>query len=229
MATSGTYNFSPSIGALTLHAFNLCGVRPSALIQDHFESARMAANLVLADFSNKGVNLWQVQLTTISFVAGTATYSVSPTIVNILDLYYTVSYGTGYTNRYILPVSRTEFASYPNPNQIGAVTTYWHDRTFSPTVNFYPTPDGSAASFTFYALIQMQDAAMTNGQTPDIPYLYLNAFTKALAVELATIWAPDRLAMLVPMAQSAYNAAAATNVETSQFFISPTISGYWRT
>jgi hypothetical protein len=213
------------MGEMVLYSYNLIGIRSTSLLQEHFEAARMATNLVLADWSNKGVNLWQVQFFTVPLVQGTASYSVSATLVNILDLYLTVST----TNRYITPVSRTEFASFPNPTQQGFPTCYWHWRTLTPTVNFYPTPDGNQSAFNYYALVQIQDAAFTNGQTPDIPYLWTKALADAISVELATIWAPDKLSVVQPRADKSYAAASATGTEIAQMYISPTLSGYWRT
>lgn len=233
MATSNQYTFNPSLGSLTIFAFNRVGVRASALTQEYLEDARMAAGMILMDWSNKGVNLWEVQLFTVPFVKGQASYSVPANLVNILDLYYTVASGTSYTNRYITPVSRTEFASYPNPNQQGITTTYWHNRTFNPTLNFYLTPDGTEQSFSYYALVQLQDANFTSGQTVDIVPLWLTAFAYALAVHLIP-WSDraDRAelrASLPGMADRFYASAAATNVETSQIYITPTLEGYWRT
>ena len=143
MTTSGTYGFAPSLGSLTIYAFQLIGVRPAALLQEHLESAHMAANLVLADWANKGPNLWQIALTTVPLVQGTATYSVPGNIVNILDLYITVGTGSTAVNRYILPISRTEYASYADINQQGFPSTYWNDRLLAPTVTFWPVPDGN--------------------------------------------------------------------------------------
>ena len=79
MATSGTYTFNPSLGELTLYAYNLAGLRNTSLLQEHFEAARMATNLMLANWSNRGVNLWAVDLITEPLVQGQATYSVDQT------------------------------------------------------------------------------------------------------------------------------------------------------
>jgi len=49
-----------------------------------------------------------------------------------------------------------------------------------------------------------------------------------LAERLAQIWSPDKVAIMKPMADEAYNIAAAQNVETASFYISPSTSGYWR-
>jgi len=226
--SSGTYNFNPTIAQVTVQAFNMCGIRPTALLQEHMESARLAANFVLGDWGNKGVNLWKVESVIVPFVQGQATYSVLPNIVTILDLYMTVTGNPATTNRYLFPISRTEYASYPDPTQQAPPTVYWHNRTLSPTINFYPTPDGQETTFTYYAVTQIQDADFTNGQVADIPYLWLSAFAKALAAELAVMWAPDKAVALDALATRAWTAAALTNTETEQFYISPGVSGYWR-
>lgn len=228
MPSSGTYNFDPSIASSTVKAFHACGIRPTALLQEHMESARMAANFVLIEWANRGVNLWKVESVTVPFVQGQASYSASPNLVEILDLYMTVTSGSATTNRYLYPVSRAEYVSYPNPTQQGTPSVYWHNRTLSPTINFYVEPDGTQTSFTYYAAQQIQDAALTNGQTADIPYLWQSAFNKFLAAELAVDWAPERAAMLEVRAEKSWTSAALTNTEQSAFYISPTFSGYWR-
>ena len=228
MTTSGTYNFNPSLGEVTLYAYNLCGIRNTSLLQEHMESARMAANMVAASFSNRGVNLWQVDLVTTPLVQGVSTYAVDPSTVMILDGYVTTGSGTTAIDRIIMPVSRTEYASYPNKTQQGWPTTFWFDRLLAPTVTLWPVPDGNEVSFSYYRLRQIQDANFTSGQTVDVPYLWMEAFAYALAFRLALIWSPDKVPMLKPIADEAYNIAAEQNVENAATYISPQIQGYYR-
>jgi len=228
MTTSGTYTYNPSLGELTLYAFNLCGLRNTSLLQEHMESARMAANMVAASFSNRGVNLWQVDLVTTPLVQGVSTYAVDPSTVMILDGYITTGTGSTAIDRIIMPISRSEYASYPNKNQQGFPTTFWFDRLLSPTVSIWPVPDGSQVSFSYYRLRQIQDANFQNGQTVDVPYLWMEAFAFALAFRLALIWSPDKVAMLKPMSDEAYQIAADQNVENAATYISPQIQGYYR-
>jgi len=77
MATSGTYAFNPSLGELVLYAYNLCDVRNTAIAQEHMEAARMSTNLLLANWANRGVNLWAVDLVTVSFNQTPAISSVT--------------------------------------------------------------------------------------------------------------------------------------------------------
>ncbi len=228
MASSGTYAFSPSIGETVLYAYSRCGIRRTAILQEHMADARMGANMVLADFSNKGVNLWKVELVSIPLVQGQTTYNLDASTVIILDAYISTTSGGVTTDRIILPVSRSEYASYPNKEQQGFPTTYWNDRLLAPTVTIWPVPNGQQTSLNVYVLRQIQDAGYTNAQTADIPYLWIKAFTDALSVELAVIWAPERLTFLKPFADASYLAAAETNVEISSWYITPMIGGYYR-
>jgi hypothetical protein len=230
MATSGTYTFNPGLGEITLYAYNLIGVRNTAVLQEHMEAARIASNMMLSRWSNQGVNLWAVDLITTPLVQGQATYSVDANTVVILDAYMRIDDGTNDPiDRLILPISRSEYASYPNKEQQGFTTTYWFDRLLSPTVTLWPVPDGSSAQYLkYYRVRQLQDSNLQNGQQVEIPYLWMEAFAYGLAYRLAQIWAPAIAQTLKPMADEAYDIAARQNVEVAQQFISPVISGYWR-
>ena len=303
MATSGTYNFNPSLGEIVLYAYNLCEIRNTAIVQEHMEAARMATNLLLANWANRGVNLWAVDLETVPFVqtpailtatgngstttltystpntpvytvglqitvSGTgvvdgvqtvtasgngyvsfaasysgstnggtissstpaATYSVDPNTVVMLDAYVTTTQSqTQPIDRIILPVSRTEYSSYPNKEQTGFPTVFWFDRLISPQVTLWPVPDGTSSQYLkYYRVRQIQDSNYTSGQTVEIPYLWLEAFAYALAHRLAVIWNAQKSMLLKPLADEAYMIAAEQNVETAQQYISPQISGYFR-
>lgn len=228
MSTSGTYNFNPDLGSLTLYAYNLIGIRNTAVLQEHMESARMAANMVQSRWSAEGVNLWRVDLVTVSLISGVSTYDVDPNTIVMLDAYIgTVSAGVE-TDRIIMPVSRSEYASYPNKTQQGFPTVFWFDRLLSPTVTLWPVPDGSQTYLKYYRLVQIEDANLNGAQQIDIPYYFIEAFAYAMAVRLAQIWAPDKVPMLKPFADESYQIACNQNIETAQQYISPTISSYFR-
>lgn len=226
MSTSGTYTFNPSLGELTVYAYQLIGIRPTALLQEHLDAARLATNMMFTRWSNQGVNLWQVELVTTPLVQGTATYSVDASTVTMLDAY--IEYGSPAIDRIILPVSRTEYASYPNKTQQGFPTTFWFDRLLSPTVTLWPVPDGTQTYLKYYRVIRIQDANMNGTEQVDIPPIWLEAMAYGLAERLAQIWSPDKIVIMKPMADEAYQIASMQNVETAQQYISPQIAGYFR-
>lgn len=230
MTTSGTYDFDPSLGEIVLYAYNLIGIRSTSLAQAHMEAARMASNMVLANWSNKGVNLWAVDLQTVPLVAAQATYAVPTNTVIMLDSYIRIDNGSSPPiDRLILPISRTEYASYPNKEQEGFPTVFWQDRLISGNVTLWPVPDGTSAQYLrYYRAKQLQDSEFTGGQTIEIPYLWLDAFADALSYRLARVWNPAMAPALKMVADESYNVADAQNVEQAAQYITPMISGYFR-
>lgn len=225
MTTSSTYDFNPALGEIVLYAYMNIGIRPAAVLQEHMESARMATNMMLSRWANQGVNLWAVDLITTPLVEGQATYDVDPNTVMILDAYTTA----GGPDRVIMPISRTEYASYPNKTQQGFPTSFWFNRLISPEVTLWPVPDGnSATTLKYYSVRRIQDANLRNGQQVEIPYLWLEAFSDGLAYRLARIWAPQMAVNLKMQADESYQIAAAQNVENTPVYISPMIGSYFR-
>jgi hypothetical protein len=226
MTTSGTYAFNPALGEIVLYAYQNIGVRPASVLQEHMESARMATNMMLSRWSNQGVNLWAVDLVTVPLVAGQTTYAVDGNTIMVLDAYTTTSSGI---DRVIMPISRTEYASYPNKTQQGFPTSYWFDRLVSPTLTLWPVPDGSSATILkYYRVRQVQDANLQNGENVEVPYRWLEAFADGLTYRLARIWQPQMAVALKGQADESYQIAADQDVEAVPTYISPMLSGYFR-
>ena len=230
MTATPTYNYNPSIGEISLYAFNLCGVRSTSLTAEHMNSVTISMNMLLSKWSNQGVNLWKVNKITVPLAQGTSTYPVDPSVVMVLDAYVTTTNSGTNVDRIIMPISRTEYASYPNKAQQGFTTVYWFDRLISPTITIWPVPDGSGnpATLTYYYVTQVGDASIPSGATPDIPYRWLDAFATGLAYYLSRIWSPDKAMLLKSEAAEAYQVAAVQDTENVSIYISPMISGYFR-
>lgn len=222
--TSWTYNSIPGIGELTLYAFYLCGISPTALTQEHMVTARLAAQLMLGTW-NSVVNLWTIDLLQIPVGEGFASYSLPANTVAVLDVYITNSAGQ---NRILSPIGRTEFASIPNPAQTGRPTVFWFDRLLSPSINFWSVPDGTEPTLNIYRIRQIQDANLAGDKNAEMPIYFLEAFALGLAERLAMIWNPEKVAILQPLAAQAFQLAASQNVEDVKYYISPMISGYYR-
>jgi hypothetical protein len=226
--TSGTYSAFPGLGECTLYAYGLCGVRRTSLTQQHFEDAKIATTMVMGRASADGVNLWQVDLQSIPLVQGCPTYPVPNNTIVILDAYYTINNGQQEIDRIMTPISRTEYANYPNKQQQGAPTVYWNDRLLAPTVTLWPCPNGQQAAFKYYRLRQTQDSVMANGGQVEMPWYFLEWYVHALAMRLAAIWAPDRAPMLKAMTDESWGIVERQNRETANTYVSPQVQGYWR-
>lgn len=229
MTSSGTYSFSLNNGEAVISAFERCQVRLPSLRQEHWRSARVEMNLLLTEWSNKQVNLWKVELVTVTLVDGTAVYDVPSRVVMILDAYLTQNNGeTTQSDIYITPISRTDYASYASKFTAGTPTVYWFDRQISPTMTTWPVINSTGYVINYYACSQVQDAALTGGQTPDIPYLWNDAFVAGLAHRLSRIYAPTLEAQREKDAMAAWAIAATQNVENTPIKMQPNIGRYYR-
>ena len=230
MTSSGTYNFQPSLGELVLNAFARCGVRRTAIMQEHMTDARFETNLMLSSWANQGVNLWEVVLISVPLIQGQTTYTVPAKVVMILDAVIQQNTGTSSQfDRVIMPISRTEYSQTPNKLQQAPPTVFWFDRLINPTVTLWPVPDQTSTyTLNYYAVTQIQDAELTDAQTVDIPYRWLDALAAGLAARLAAIYAPDRMQMLEAKAQQAYIIAATQDTENVGLYIMPGLNGYFR-
>lgn len=228
--SSGTYSFQPSLGETVLYSFGLCGVKRTEILQQHMADARMAANLWLSEKANDQPNLFAVDLQTINLTQGTSSYALPPETVLLLDAYLRTGDGTtSQTDTYLLPISRTEFASFPDKITQGRPTVFWFDRTISPSVTVWQPPDQNGPyQFGYYRVRQMQDAVIPGGVTMDLPYRFFAAFAFGLAEYLAWSYAPDRVSNLAAKASQLWTNASSNDVEDAGMYIAPMLSTYYR-
>lgn len=227
---SGTYSFNPSLGETVLYAFSRCGIRRPALTVEHMQDARIAANLVLSDWSNDQPNLWEVTETVIPCVENQAVYQVAPTVMVMLDAFLRMNPGqSNQFDFYLYPISRTEWAAFPNKVTPGRPTVYWFDRLMQPTVTLWQPPTDASWEFHFYSVGQFQDVNLANAGVLPIPSYFLKAFADRLSAELAISYAPERAEPLMALADRSFKKARDRNVEEVPVFIVPGLNGYFRT
>ncbi len=229
MTSSGTYAFGLSNGESVISAFERLQIRLPQLRQEHWRTARNEMNLLFSEWSNKQVNIWKTELITLTLVDGTRTYAVPARVVMILDAYLTLNNGlTTQTDLYITPMSRTDYASYASKFTAGNPTTYYFERTIAPTITIWPVINSSDYVLNYYACVQVQDAALTSGQTPDVPYLWVDAFVAGLAYRLARTYAPQLETQRKADAMEAWTVAATQNVENVPIRLQPNLGRYYR-
>lgn len=230
MAYSTTYDYAPTVGELVLNAYGRIGLRRTELTQQHLADAANEANLVQVEFSNRIPNLWLAETYDVSLVQDTATYALLPRLIAPMAVYMTVDNNQGdVTDRILSPISTYDYDSLPNKSQSGLPTTYWFDRQITPNITLWPVPDGNATYTLHLRMIsQPQDASLPNGIQPQVPYRFFDAFTSALAWRLSVIYAADRAAGLLAMAERAWDIAANNDTELTPIVVAPGIGGYYR-
>lgn len=228
MASSGTTTFSLSNASIAVAAYSRLKIRRPALLAEHMQDAYTEFNLMLSKFSNLQVNLWTVDLVSVPLVQGTATYSVDPSTIQILDAYISQNASTE-NDRLIFPVSRTEYASYPNKTAQGPPSVFWYDRLISPTITLWYVPDATGTyTLNYYRCVQVQDANLPAGETPNVPYRWLDCMVAELAHRLSRIYATELETARKADAQEAWNIAATQDVENTDLYLMPQLGGYYR-
>ena len=193
-------------------------------------SASKELNFLLSELANRQPNLWEVVRTQTLLVAVVATITLPTRTVLVLDASVVLNFGLpNESRRYITDISRTEYLSYANQQTPGPPTVYWLDRTITPTVTFYPIPDNNGPyTFDYFTCIQMQDANLSNAETPDIPYRWIDVLVAGLAHRLSRIYMPSLEQIRKADADEAWRIAAAQDVEPVPLMLAPQIANYYR-
>ena len=225
--TSGVYQFFPSTIEIVQVAFGRCQIRRSSLVDTHYQDALVEMNALQAVINNLGPNLAQVDLVSVPLTQGIAVYSVPGETITIMDMF--LRYSNPPIDRYLWPISRTEYDSIPNKSQQGFPNQYWFDRLISPTFTLYFVPDGNGPYTIYYHRFrQVQDIVYTGALNPEVPNRAIDALIAGLAHRLSRIYAPALEARRKADADEAFAIYAKQDTENVNLYIQPAVSGYWR-
>ena len=213
---ASTANFDFSIDEIVEEAFERCGLQDRSGYQ--LKTARRSLNLLLAEWSNRGLNLWTIQKQTAALaadvisLAGTALYGSGANdasqIVEITDVVIRDSNNNEYN---CSPISRSTYLNYTVKTSGGRPTQYYFEKTINPTLYLYPAAD-SAYTVVYYAMLRMKDSGdYTNNN--EIPFSFLPCLTAGLAYYIAMKYAPDRIGILKQVYEEEFKRAADTNRE----------------
>lgn len=224
--SSGTFNFFPSLGECTLNAFSRIRLRGPMVTAEHLHQAWMEANLMQVQWSNKGPNLWKVYEQVFDIGPPNATYVLPSTAIMVLN----VTIGTGdppnEQELTITPMTRQEYTMQPNKATQGRPTSFWYDRTISPSITFWPTPD-QVYNVHVWSYGQQYDAVQRAAMQLDVPYRWLDAACAGLAFRLAVHYAQDLEMQRKAQADDAYQIAATQDTEDGSIYFLPMVSQYY--
>ena len=189
MSTSGTRNFDLSIAEIIEEAYERCGLEVRTGYDA--ETARRSLNLMFADWSNRGVNLWTVRSAIEPLVQGTSAYTLNKHTVDILQIVLNRD-GTDYE---MDQISRANYATIPDKTTQGRPSQYYFERKISPIINVWATPENSTDTLTYYYIQQMEDADYLYNNV-EAPLRFYPCMVAGLAYYMAMKRAPDRLQIL---------------------------------
>lgn len=184
MATSGTYTFNLDIAEIIEEAYDRCGLE----IRGGYDlrSTRRSLDLMLLEWSNRGVNLWTVDQATVTMVDGTNTYTLDSQWSDVMDAVMRDTSGTSNVDTTMERLSMSEYLQYPTKSTPGDPVEYTIERnsTGGHTLYVYPTPDDSTHEFVMWGIRYTQDAGDYT-DNPDVPRRFLPALVSGLAYWVA--------------------------------------------
>ena len=136
---SSTANFDLSIDDIAEEAFERCGLQTRSGYD--IKTARRSINLMLAEWANRGLNLWTIQLQEKTIAADTTSLTGtnlfgssaddSQQIVDITDVAIRDSSNNDYS---ATSISRATYLNYTVKTTSGRPTQYYFERTINPTL-----------------------------------------------------------------------------------------------
>jgi len=187
MATSGTATFNLDLNEYVEEAFERCG----AELRTGYDlrTARRSLNLLFADWSNRGINMWTIEQGSQVLTPGTNTYTLPADTVDLIE--HVIRTGAGnvstQTDLTITRISVSTYSSIPNKlQQARPIQVYINRQAAAPQFTVWPTPDNSQTyTLVYWRLRRIQDAGAGGTYTQDIPFRFLNALVSGLAYYLS--------------------------------------------
>ena len=167
MATSGTRTFTLTAADAIEEAYELAGLEYRTGYDG--VTARRSMNIMFADWSNRGVQLWEVEQVSLDLVQGTTSYSLNQYDIDILDAVI----------RRTVNSTQTDF-------QVDRKLFVW------------PAPENSTDKFVSYRWKRIQDISGSVDDV-DLPSRFLPCLVTGLAFNLALKKNPDKAGLLQPL------------------------------
>lgn len=183
MALSGTTAFNLDLNEIIEESFERAGGEVRSGYD--FRTARRSLNLMMAEWANRGFNMWTVEQGSIALLSGVATYNLPLDTVDLIEHVVRTGSGTSQSDITLSRIGISTYASIPTKTATGRPIQMYIDRTITPSVTVWPTPDSTGTyTLVYWRLRRLQDAG--NGvTTQDIPFRFLPALVAGLAYYIA--------------------------------------------
>lgn len=226
MATSGTATFNPEIVEIVEDAYERCGLELRSGYD--LKTARRSLDIMAAEWSNKGINLWTVESGTLSLTTGTATYTLPADTIDLLETVIRTGSGSNQQDLSINRISVSTYATIPNKNNQGRPIQIYVDRQATPKVSVWPTPDSSTTyTLAYWRLRRIEDAGRAGSNTYDVPSRFIPCLVAGLAYHIA-IKRPevglDRVTFLKAAYDEQFTLAADEDRDKSSIQFAPNIT-----
>jgi hypothetical protein len=198
MTTSGTAVWNLDIADAIEESYERAGLE--ARTGYDYRTARRSLNIMSAEWSNRGLNLWTVQENSVVLTPGTKTYTLPADTIDIIETIIRVNSNGTPLDYTVSRIGVGDYATLPNKNTTGRPVQIYVNRQIQPNITLWPVPD-SSYSLIYWTMRRIQDAT-TATDVMDMPVRFVPALVAGLAFQLA-VKRPEAAAR-VPMLKAEY-------------------------
>ncbi|MDB4614530.1 hypothetical protein OAH18_02445 [bacterium] len=196
MATSGTRVFTLTAADAIEEAYELAGLEYRTGYDG--VTARRSMNIMFADWSNRGIQIWEVEQVSLDLVQGTTTYDLNQYDIDVLDAVIRRTTNGIQTDFQIDRIDRGTYLDVPNKLTEARVTQYYVERTITPKLYVWPAPENSTDKLISYRWKRIQDIDASINDV-DVPSRFLPCLVTGLAFNLALKKNPEKAGLLQPL------------------------------
>tara|TARA_R100001460_G_scaffold1882_2_gene6696 strand:- start:5075 stop:5746 length:672 start_codon:yes stop_codon:yes gene_type:complete len=218
MATSGTRVFALNTADVIEEAYELAGLEVRTGYDAN--SARRCLNIMFADWSNRGVQLWEVEQVTTNLVKDTANYSLNASDIDILDAVIRRTSGGTTNDLQMERIDRSEYFNIPVKSSTGRPSQFYVERTLTPSIYLYPTPENSTDQLITYRWKRIEDINDSKNDQ-DLPSRFIPCMVSGLAYYISVKKNPQKSMMLKQMYEEEFNRAYESDRDRSSLRLVP--------
>jgi hypothetical protein len=217
MATSGTRTFSLSTSDVIEEAYELAGLE----LRTGYDAnaARRCLNILFADWSNRGVQLWEVEQVSLDLTKDTASYDLNEYDIDVLDAVLRRTSGGTTNDLQMERIDRSEYFNIPVKTSTGRPSQFYVERTTTPKIYLYPTPENSTDKLITYRWKRIQDNKSTEDQ--DLPARFIPCMVSGLAYYISVKKNPQKALMLKQMYEEDFKRAYESDRDRSSLRLVP--------
>ena len=192
MATSGTTAFDLDIDEIISEGYERCGISTNSGYD--LRSARRSLNLLFAEWGNRGIHLWKVDLQENALVSGQAEYTVNSNVSDVLEAFISstaaASNNANTQDVSLTKIDRSAYAALPNKLALGQPSQYYVERETTPKIYLYQAPDlNTYTTLKYYVIKRIEDAGAYSNDA-DVAFRFLPCMCAGLSYYLSMKVAP---------------------------------------
>lgn len=181
MPTSGTATWNIEIVDVVEEAYERAGLE--ARTGYDYRTALRSLNIMSAEWSNRGLNLWTVQENSLVLTPGQATYSLPADTIDIIQTAIRINTSGTPLDYVISRIGVGDYAGLPNKTTRGRPIQIYVNRQLAPQFTLWPVPDLNY-TILYWTMRRIQDASNPTN-TMDLPVRFVPCLVAGLAFHIA--------------------------------------------